>query len=36
MLTGINSVQRESLAQMLELIRMKFTNARAGLEVANG
>lgn len=36
MLTGINSVQRESLAQMLELIRMNFTNARAGLEVANG
>lgn len=35
MLTGINSVQRESLAQMLELIRMNFTNARAGLEVAN-
>ena len=36
MLTGINSVQRESLAQMLELIRMNFTNARAGLEVAYG
>ncbi len=36
MLAGLDPAARESLAQMLETIRTNFTNARAGLEVANG
>jgi DNA-binding MarR family transcriptional regulator len=36
MLAGLDPAARESLAQMLETVRANFTNARAGLEVANG
>lgn len=36
MLAGLDSAQRSALAEMLETIRVNFTNARAGLEVANG
>lgn len=36
MLAGIDPPQREALAAMLELIRMNFTNVRAGLEATHG
>lgn len=36
MLAGLDEAARESLAAMLDTIRTNFTNARAGLETANG
>ena len=36
MLSGLDPAQRATLSELLETIRVNFTNARAGLEVAHG